>query len=152
MLKIIFFYEFFTNYNLPYINKYIDKIDNKCSLFFSQSSYIKILFIQILEIPLYYNHSQHNLITIEKTKNNDRFQVITRMKLSSIWKLFSSIDSLLTTPEAWVEKVARKMVKWVFKSFLCSVQTSKENNNIFHTFFSLYIFVQPPRKRIMPSL
>lgn len=146
MLKIIFFYKFFTNYNFPYINKFIDRIDKYSLFFVCKFSYIKILITRMLEIPLYYTILQPS------RKNNDRFQVITRMKLSFIWKLLSSIDSLLTTPEAWVEKVARKMVKWVFKSFLCSVETSKENNNIFHTFFSLCIFVRPPRKRIMPSL
>lgn len=148
MLKIIFFYKFFTNYNFPYINKYIDRINTQTNIrYFSYTNFrIKILITRMLEIPLYYTILQPS------RKNNDRFQVITRMKLSFIWKLLSSIDSLLTTPEAWVEKVARKMVKWVFKSFLCSVETSKENNNIFHTFFSLCIFVRPPRKRIMPSL
>ena len=148
MLKIIFFYKFFANYNFPYINKYIDRINTQTNIrYFSYTNFrIKILITRMLEIPLYYTILQPS------RKNNDRFQVITRMKLSFIWKLLSSIDSLLTTPEAWVEKVARKMVKWVFKSFLCSVETSKENNNIFHTFFSLCIFVRPPRKRIMPSL
>lgn len=148
MLKIIFFYKFFTNYNFPYINKYIDRINTQTNIrYFSYTNFrIKILITRMLEIPLYYTILQPS------RKNNDRFQVITRMKLSFIWKLLSSIDSLLTTPEAWVEKVARKMVKWVFNSFLCSVETSKENNNIFHTFFSLCIFVRPPRKRIMPSL
>lgn len=148
MLKIIFFYKFFTNYNFPYINKYIDRINTQTNIrYFSYTNFrIKILITRMLEIPLYYTILQPS------RKNNDRFQVITRVKLSFIWKLLSSIDSLLTTPEAWVEKVARKMVKWVFKSFLCSVETSKENNNIFHTFFSLCIFVRPPRKRIMPSL
>lgn len=140
MLKIIFFYKFFTNYNFPYINKYIDRINTQTNIrYFSYTNFrIKILITRMLEIPLYYTILQPS------RKNNDRFQVITRMKLSFIWKLLSSIDSLLTTPEAWVEKVARKMVKWVFKSFRRNFQGKQQYFS--HVLFSLYFRSTPEEK------
>ena len=78
MLKIIFFYKFFTNYNFPYINKYIDRINTQTNIrYFSYTNFrIKILITRMLEIPLYYTILQPS------RKNNDRFQVITSMKTS----------------------------------------------------------------------